>query len=42
MDRPVRRPMISVDMKTATEQSLYAGMKSEQDREGPPPGFRCP
>ena len=26
-------------MKAATEQSLYAGMKSEQDREGPPPGF---
>ncbi|MFO1406365.1 MAG: aromatic ring-hydroxylating dioxygenase subunit alpha [Steroidobacteraceae bacterium] len=26
-------------MKAAIEQSLYAGMKSEQDREGPPPGF---
>ena len=26
-------------MKAATEQSLYTGMKSEQDRDGPPPGF---
>ena len=26
-------------MKAAVEQSLYAGMKSEQDREGPPAGF---
>ena len=26
-------------MKAAVEKSLYAGMKSEQDREGPPPGF---
>lgn len=26
-------------MKAAVEQGLYAGMKSEQDREGPPPGF---
>ena len=26
-------------MKAAIEQGLYAGMKSEQDREGPPPGF---
>ncbi|MDH5228083.1 MAG: Rieske (2Fe-2S) protein, partial [Gammaproteobacteria bacterium] len=26
-------------MRTEVEQSLYAGMKHEQDREGPPPGF---
>lgn len=26
-------------MKATVEQSLYAGMKSEQEREGPPPGF---
>jgi hypothetical protein len=26
-------------MRIETERSLYAGMKHEQDREGPPPGF---
>ena len=26
-------------MRTETEHSLYDGMKHEQDREGPPPGF---